>query len=365
MAAEISRIVHDTPAVFTTPQPAADTDSWIGVLQEVVLLARQIAETEFVPRGLRDSVPAVAAAILYGREVGLPPMTALTQTVVVDGRPSLSAEAIRALVLAAGHDLVFAESTGAVCTMRARRRGSEHWTAVTWTLDMARSAGLAGRGAWKSYPRAMLQARATTEICRMVFPDVMHGFRSIEELQDDDALEPEPTKPGTTRVQRASKAPRTPSSPPVAPSPTPALKGPPLPGEPGYDDPPGARGQATPPTAAKPAPAPGQPDSTHVEDPQNPDPPPDQDRPLTRWRRNMIFGLFNELGLTGDDHRDERIALTSAIIGRPIKSSNDLTEGEGETLRATLALATNLGDLHSIVDGISPAQPTLDQGEES
>jgi hypothetical protein len=195
----------------------ADTDSWIEVVDHVARLAQQIAGTEFVPRGLRNSVPATAAAMLYGREVGLPPMTALTQIHVIEGRPGMSAEGMRALVLAAGHELVFDESTGAVCRVRGRRVKSSKWTEVEWTIDLARRANLLRRGsAWESYPRDMLVARATTALCRMIFPDVIHGFRSIEELDDMSAApESAPSSP-PTRVSRRSKTPAPPA--PALPS---------------------------------------------------------------------------------------------------------------------------------------------------
>lgn len=101
-----------------------DTDSWTNVFADVVELARGIADTEFVPRGLRGSIPATTAAILYGREVGLPPMTSLNNTHVIEGRPSLAAEVMRAMVIAAGHEIEVLESTGSVFRIRAKRRGS-------------------------------------------------------------------------------------------------------------------------------------------------------------------------------------------------------------------------------------------------
>ena len=72
-----------------------DVDSWAEVMQPVIWLAERIAGTEFVPKSMRNSAPAVTAAILYGREVGLPPMTSLTQTHVIEGKPSMSVSTVK------------------------------------------------------------------------------------------------------------------------------------------------------------------------------------------------------------------------------------------------------------------------------
>lgn len=185
------------------------TDSWVQVIRPVVSLSEHVAGTEFVPKGMRGNSPAVAAAILHGRELGLPPMTSLAQTHMIEGKPSLSAEALRALVLAAGHDIEVVETTGATCTMRGRRRGSQTWTEIRWTIDMARAANLTGKNNWKNHPRQMLQARASAELCRLVFPDVCHGMGAAEELIDDGGEEstapPAVEGPKTT----VARAPRT------------------------------------------------------------------------------------------------------------------------------------------------------------
>jgi len=81
-----------TRALVSAP---ADTDSWTGIVGEIAKLATYVTDTEFVPRALRGRAPATAAAILYGREIGVPPMTALSTVHVIEGTPSLSSRASR------------------------------------------------------------------------------------------------------------------------------------------------------------------------------------------------------------------------------------------------------------------------------
>lgn len=242
-------MTDNTPATVTpgaelerreAPVARADTDSWTTVVAITSRLAAEIAGTEFVPRDLRGKPAAVTAAILYGREIGLPPMTALTQTHVIEGKPAASAEAMRALVIAAGHELVVVETSGSICTMRARRRGSSTWTELAWTIDQARAAGLLSpkKENWQKYPRAMLQARCSAELIRLVFPDVVLGMRALEELDVDEAETPAETTVSRAPAPAARKraAPRkAAAAPPSEAQPAAAAPGGmPLPGEEGY-----------------------------------------------------------------------------------------------------------------------------------
>jgi hypothetical protein len=163
-----------------------DTLGHPDVLNTAHKLATQISDTDFVPKAFRRKPEAVMAALLTGRELGLGPMTALQRIHVIEGKAGLDAQGMRAQVLAAGHDLWIVESTPEKCVAAGRRRGSEHVQEVTWTMQEARAAGLAGKGNWKSYPRQMLQARATAELCRLIAPDALGGLAySSEELADE------------------------------------------------------------------------------------------------------------------------------------------------------------------------------------
>lgn len=203
-------------------------------------LAERLAKSpEFVPKGMLNRPEAVLAVMLRGHELTIPPMVALAQMHVVDGRVGLSAELLRALVLRAGHELWPQDISNTRVTMCARRSGTTgDPIKVTWTLDDAKTANLVGKDNWRKYPRAMLTARATAEIVRLVFPDVIGGLQAIEELWDIDGesweepspgeLEP-PAAPQTTRKAAGATARPRKKAAPRTPAATAAPSGPPLP----------------------------------------------------------------------------------------------------------------------------------------
>lgn len=358
-------MTENLPAVRTeAPAPvlARDVDSWSEQLPAIVELARSICGTDFVPEAMRDNVAATAAAILYGREVQLPPMTALGNVNVIKGRPGLSAVIMRAQVLAAGHDIRQDESNNALCTLSGRRRGTDYWQTVTYTIDDARQAGHMSNVQYTKNPRRMLRARATSELCELMFADVVRGMPSFEELDelDDDVPAGTPAATARAKVQRKPRTTKTDdgmgphpthsgtgSSP--APSSTPM---PPLPGEPGYDDMGTAsdvgrevlgeaRGTASsPPDQAEHSPADAEPGAGAVHHAAPATGPVDEPRMNTRAQQRGLFAVFKELGITDDT---ERLHITAEIIGRtPMHdgkpSFNGMTYDEAAAL--TVALAT-------------------------
>jgi hypothetical protein len=179
-----------------------DTDGWAAVLPAVGDLAGKVAQTEFVPDSMRGKPAVVAAAILYGRELGLEPMTSLRSVNIIKGRPALTAEAMRAMVLAAGHDIRFQEMTSARCVIVGRRKGQDETTTVTFTMDDAKKMGVGGGQQYSKMPRQMLAARATSELCRLIFADVIGGLISDVEAEDGDQGEPMATVTPMTTARR-------------------------------------------------------------------------------------------------------------------------------------------------------------------
>lgn len=202
--------------------PVTDASSWVEVMAPAAKLAGDIANTEFVPGPLRGKPAAVAACILTGHEVGIGPMQSLSKIHVVDGRPAMAAELMRALVLRDGHEIWVEDLTNTRCVISGKRSGSEHTSTVTWTMDDAKRANLAGKNNWRRYPRAMLQARATAELCRLIFADCLGGISHVpEELEDEDVLaervddgEEQPAAKKRTAQRRSAKKAEAPPAEP-------------------------------------------------------------------------------------------------------------------------------------------------------
>lgn len=147
-------------------------------------LAQRVHQTPFTPKALQGKPESVLACVLYGRELGLGPMQSLNSIHVIEGRASASPELMRALVANAGHRVDVTENTNDTCVLVGTRCDTQATATVRWTLDDAKSANLLGKDNWKKYPRAMLMARATSELCRILFPDVIAGLSyTPEELE--------------------------------------------------------------------------------------------------------------------------------------------------------------------------------------
>lgn len=170
-------------------------------------LAQRVNTTPFVPRAMQGKPEHVLACVLYGRELGLGPMQALNSIHVIEGRAAASPELMRALVASAGHRIDITENTNEACTMKGIRVDTQAEATVRWTVEDAKLAGLTHKDNWKKYPRAMLAARCTSELCRLLFPDVIAGLSyTPEEIQ---SITEQPTVTPVVEVTYESPAPLT------------------------------------------------------------------------------------------------------------------------------------------------------------
>lgn len=169
-------------------------------MDELWRFATAVAKSGLAPKGI-EHPEAIFVALEMGLEVGLPPMAALQNIAVINGRPSIWGDAQLAVVRGTGdleefaewyeskgtklprNPATFSDDTSAVC--RVKRRGFEA-VEVGFSVAEAKTANLWGKsGPWSQYPARMLKFRARSFALRDTFGDALKGLRAAEEVQDD------------------------------------------------------------------------------------------------------------------------------------------------------------------------------------
>jgi len=146
--------------------------------------------------GFKNTQEALAIMLLCQGE-NMHPAVAMRDYHVIQGRPALKADAMLARFQQAGGSVTWKEYTNdAVTGLFTHPQGGS--LEVSWTLQQAKSIGIANKDNWKNYPRAMLRARVISEGIRAVFPGCVVGVYTPEEVQD---FVPQPKSPLET-VQR-------------------------------------------------------------------------------------------------------------------------------------------------------------------
>ncbi len=252
-------------------------------------IAKVLAGTTFVPRHFQNKPYDITAAMLFGAEIGLPQMASLQAVHVIEGRPTITAVAMRGMALAAGVQFDLAEATEARCVYRGKAPGAEQWTEVVWEIDRARRLGLLTKANWKSQPKAMLMARATTELCRLVAANLYIGCPySAEEMYDGLTDGPAPEAAPPAKVKRTVRREQ-----PAYPEPDP---------EPQYTADP-------------------QPEHEQEAVPDAPD--------MQVGTRKALMAQFNRVGLTS---RDDRLSWLSNALDRDISTATQVSEPEAQAL---------------------------------
>lgn len=193
----------DTLAVLPPAQPMQSSS--VAQLREhaqnmstAYELAEAMCGTQLVPAIYRGKPQDGAAAILYGAELGLTPIQSLQQIFVVHGAPGIYARTMAALLKRRGYK-IWTESTSdeAVTVMGSAPDGTAE--ASTWTIERAEKAGYTSNNKYKTDPQAMLYAKAVTEVCRKLAPEVLLGIATEDEVIEDD--------PAPIKVRNESQAP--------------------------------------------------------------------------------------------------------------------------------------------------------------
>lgn len=197
------------PAVTTTAAPTA-----LAVREPEVLAAapeqwerqldpRSMTQARTLAKDLFDSrmfsaygtPQGVLSTVMVGRELGLPAMASLRSIHNIEGRHSLSAALMAALVLKSGmaeyfEPISFSETEA---TFETHRKGARNPVRLTHTFEMAKTAwpkkgqdwerAFLASG-WGRNPTDMLVARAQSRLARLVYPDLLAGLYTPDELAE-------------------------------------------------------------------------------------------------------------------------------------------------------------------------------------
>ena len=119
----------------------------------------------------------VFIVMLKGRELGVPPMQALSHIYIVNNKPAMSAELMLAQIYKChpGANINFIEQSPTSVIIEASRSGSKTSNKFSFTIEQARQADLLSKETWKKYPENMLRARVISAMARAVFPDALMG----------------------------------------------------------------------------------------------------------------------------------------------------------------------------------------------
>lgn len=123
------------------------------------------------------------ALMLIAQAEGMHPAIAARDYHVIQGRPTLKADAMMARFQQAGGKVQWEVYTDAEVTgVFSHPQGGS--LKLTWTFAQARSIGLTTKDNWQNYPRAMLRARCISEGIRTVYPGCVVGTYTADELEE-------------------------------------------------------------------------------------------------------------------------------------------------------------------------------------
>ena len=171
-------------------------------LEQIGMMAKAVSDSGLF--GIKSEAAAFSLMCIAQAD-GIPPIKAAVQYHIIDGKPSLNSEAMLARFQASGGSIRWKERTPQRCTLWLEHPKAAE-IEVTWDIECAKAAGLAGRNTWKAYPAQMMSARCISEGIRALYPACVGGFYTPEEVRDFDAPPPATQQESPKPAQAAKTA---------------------------------------------------------------------------------------------------------------------------------------------------------------
>lgn len=167
-------------------------------IDEIWRMARMAVVGKMAPASLVDkkdpdeATSACAIAIMAGAELGLTPLMSLRSYAVINGRPALWGDGLKAVVRQSGrceYIRTGSDQTKGWCEAKRSDTGEEK--RVEFTMQQAKAARLDTKtGPWNSgYADVMMERRATNRCLNDLFADVLGGIVDAQEAIDDGPME--------------------------------------------------------------------------------------------------------------------------------------------------------------------------------
>lgn len=280
-------------------------------------------------------------AALWGEGYGWSPPQSWRLIYVANGKASLYAEGVNALLRAQGFGLERLERSDTIARLRLRRPGGP-WVEYEFTMADAERAGyVPGKGPnagkekkggnekYLTDPKTMLWARCLTTAARIEAPDVIAGM-PVAELVDDEPIDPPRSVTVVASARDAEPAVSGSSSAVLASALEQA----------------GSRGAAEVP----------QPAAVHLDGPGGPSAGPMDE---ATWRK--INARFVQLGrgVNGPGQQNARLYVIGRMVGRTVARGSDLNAAEGD-----LVLSTLQGTTSERVDELLAERNRVEPGEQ-
>lgn len=193
-------------------------------IEEIKWTVGLLIDAGLAPDSFKNDPKKITVAVLKGLEVGLPPLMAVSNIAVINGRASIWGDAALALVQSRNViERMEVEEIGTLpeadaetgrfppdygFSVKIWRKGQSAPYTGKFTVGDAKRAKLwmnAGKAPWMQHPKRMLKIRATAFPLRDGFADCLAGLSIREEVED---LPPAPAAVTSTDFLDDAKAPK-------------------------------------------------------------------------------------------------------------------------------------------------------------
>ncbi|MGB0686121.1 MAG: hypothetical protein ACPGQD_08100 [Planctomycetota bacterium] len=190
-----------TATALTANSPLGKAENWTDIQSyaEALQMADLVSRSSFCPKAFQGNPGDIVVAWYFGKQLDLPPLVALQNLAVINGKPCIYGDAIPALCMShpdfMGTKVVWGDNEDELdCTVIVKRKmpdGAVEEFKGHFSKAKAEQAKLWGKTdkygkptPWVLYPHDMVQRRAASRAWRAAFSDRLMGLTSSDEAED-------------------------------------------------------------------------------------------------------------------------------------------------------------------------------------